>query len=101
MRIAGGEFLLYLFAEIVVTVFGFPKSMCEPELVDERAVNAERMTVVSFDLPFGNELPTKLPAAVLQQGLKRRADRTLVEIRRGLGIGGAPRNNSGRACVSV
>lgn len=36
------------------------------------------MTVVSFDLPFRDELPTKLPAAVLQQSLKRRANRAFV-----------------------
>src|ERR1700720_2129580 len=52
LRIAGGELLLYLFAKIVVTVFGFPESMREPELIDERAVHTERMAVVAFDLPF-------------------------------------------------
>jgi hypothetical protein len=41
LRIAGGEFLLYLFAEIVVPVFGFPESVRQPELIDERTVNAE------------------------------------------------------------
>jgi hypothetical protein len=61
-----------------VTVFGFPESMREPELIDERAINPERMTVVSFDLPFRNQLPTKLPAAMLQQILKCRTHRALV-----------------------
>ena len=34
--------------------------------------------MVAFDLPFGNELPTKLPAATLKQSLERGAHRAFV-----------------------
>ena len=43
-------------------------------LINESAVYAKRMTVVAFDLPFRNELLTKLPATMLKQCLKCRAD---------------------------
>lgn len=36
------------------------------------------MSMTAFDLPFRNELPIKLSAALLQQGLKCRANRALV-----------------------
>jgi hypothetical protein len=78
LRIACGELLLYLFAEIVLTVFGFPKAMREPEFIDERAVNTQRVSAIPFDRPFGNQLPIKLPAAVLQQSLEGRANRSFV-----------------------
>ena len=68
------EFLFDLLIEVVVGVFGFPKAMRQSILINEGAVDPKRMTVVSFDLPFGNELPTKLPAAMLKQSLKCRAD---------------------------
>jgi rRNA maturation protein Rpf1 len=58
--------------------------MREPEFIKERTVNPQRMTVVSFDLPFRNELPTKLSAAMLQQSLKRRANRALMRDTDGL-----------------
>ncbi len=57
--------------------------MCEPELIYERAVYPKRMTVIAFDLPFRNEFPTKLPAALLQN-LKSRPNSSLVRDADGL-----------------
>src|SRR5437660_9489801 len=76
--IAGGEFLLYFFGEIVVTVFGFPETVCEAVLVHKRPVDAQRVRAISLDWPLGNELPTKLSSAMLQEILKRGTHRALV-----------------------
>lgn len=52
--------------------------MRQPVFIDQCTVHLKRVTVVAFDLPFGNELPTKLPAAMLQQSLKCRTNRAFV-----------------------
>ena len=69
---------IYFLREIVGCVLGFPEAMRQSILINESAVDPKWMTVIAFDLPFRNELPTKLPAAMLKQSLKCGAHRAFV-----------------------
>src|ERR1700704_3128133 len=78
LRIAGGDLLLYFLREIVCCVFRLPKAMREPVLVDKSAIDSDWMTAVFSDAPFRNKFPAELPAAMLQESLKRGANCALM-----------------------
>jgi hypothetical protein len=56
--------------EIVVAVFGFPEAVREAEVVEQRAVHAERVLAGAADFPFGDEGPVALAGAVVEQALE-------------------------------
>jgi len=47
-------------------------------VINERTVNPQRVRAIPFDGPLRNQLPPELPAAMLQQCLKRRTNRAFV-----------------------
>src|ERR1039458_7499547 len=72
--IAKGEILAGFLREGVAHVFGFPKAVGEAEVVEQRAVHAERGLARAADFPFGDEGPVVLAGAVVEQALESGAD---------------------------
>ena len=60
--------------EVIAAVFGFPKAVGEAEVVEQRAVHAERVLARAADFPFGDEGPVVLAGAVVEQALESGAD---------------------------
>src|ERR1039458_5690837 len=69
-----GELLAGFLGEIVAAVFSFPKPMGEAEVVEQRAVHAERVLARAADFPFRDEGPVVLAGAVVEQALESGAD---------------------------
>src|ERR1017187_1302785 len=72
--VAEVEFLAGFLGEIVTDVFGFPEAVGEAEVVEQRAVHAERVLARAAEFPFGDEGPVVLAGAVVEQALESGAD---------------------------
>jgi hypothetical protein len=72
--VAEVELLAGFLREIVVAVFGFPEAVGEAEVIEQRAIHAERVLAGAADFPFRDKGPVVLAGAMIEQALESGAD---------------------------